>query len=174
MTPSPSIERTFQRPLAPFGPPLTSNVRQLKEIPHLMKSFVYIALALLGPVPAFAQESKFDGTWNVTMTCPPHNAEDDDAKGYIHRFPAEIQKSRVRGTHGKEGEPGWHYIHGKIDEDGTATLRLDGIVNNPKYAINEAQRGKEYSYRVKAQFEASSGVGQRLTGRLCEFKFARQ
>ena len=63
-----------------------SNVSQFKEIPHLMKSFVYIALALLGPVPAFAQESKFDGTWNVAMTCPPHNAEDDDAKGYIHRF----------------------------------------------------------------------------------------
>ena len=67
MTPSPSIERTFQRPLAPFGPPLTSNVRQLKEIPHLMKSFVYIALALLCPVPAFAQESKFDGTWSVSL-----------------------------------------------------------------------------------------------------------
>ena len=106
------------------------------------------------------------------MTCPPHNAEDDDAKGYTHRFPAEVQKSRIRGTHGKEGEPGWHHIHGKIDEDGTATLRLDGIVNNPKYAINEAQRGKEYSYRIKAKFEASSGVGQRLTGRLCEFSCA--
>ncbi|MEJ8857571.1 hypothetical protein WKW79_23570 [Variovorax robiniae] len=108
------------------------------------------------------------------MRCPAHNADDDDAKGYTHRFPAEIRKSRLDGTHGAEGEPGWHHLHGKINEDGSATLRLDGIVNNPKYAINDAQRGKEYSYRVKASFEPTSGVGQRLTGRVCEFQFARQ
>ena len=65
-------------------------------------------------------------------------------------------------------------MHGKISEDGSATLRLDGIVNNPKYAINDAQRGKEYSYRVKASFEPASGVGQRLTGRACDFQFTRQ
>ena len=52
-------------------------------------------------------------------------------------------------------------------------MRLDGIVNNPKYAINEAERGKEYTYRIRAQFEPNSGVGQRLTGRVCEFKFTR-
>ena len=59
----------------------------------------------------------------------------------------------MRGTHGKEGEPGWHFLHGKINDDGRATLRLDGIVNNPRFAINDAQRGKKYSYRIKAQFE---------------------
>ena len=52
-------------------------------------------------------------------------------------------------------------------------LRLDGMVNNPKYAINEAPRGKLYSYRVNAHFEENTGVGQRLTGRACEFQFAR-
>jgi len=139
-----------------------------------MKISACIALSLLIALPAAAQQSKFDGSWNVTMTCPAHNAEDDDAKGYTHRFPAEVEKNRIRGTHGKEGEPGWHLLQGKINDDGTATLRLDGVVNNPKYSINEAQRGKEYSYRIKAQFEPSSGVGQRLTGRVCEFKFARQ
>ncbi|MEO6747773.1 MAG: hypothetical protein ABIS28_06415 [Caldimonas sp.] len=125
--------------------------------------------------PAFAQAKAgpFDGAWNVTMTCPPHNEADDDAKGYTHRFVAEVQKSRMRGTHGKEGEPGWHFLHGKINDDGSATLRLDGIVNNPRFAINDAQRGKEYSYRIKAQFEPGSGAGQRLTGRACEFRFTR-
>jgi len=33
------------------------------------------------------------------MTCPPHIDADDDAKGYTHRFAAEVQKSRIRGTH---------------------------------------------------------------------------
>jgi hypothetical protein len=139
-----------------------------------MKLPAYIALSLLAAVPATAQQATFDGTWNVTMTCPAHNAEDDDAKGYTHRFAAQVEKSRIRGAHGKEGEPGWHLLQGKINDDGTATLRLDGVVNNPKYAINDAQRGKEYSYRVKARFEANSGVGQRLTGRVCEFTFTRQ
>lgn len=138
----------------------------------LFRSFIVVVLATIAAA-AHGQESKFDGAWNVTMTCPPHNATDDDAKGYTHRFTAEVRAGRMRGTHGKEGEPGWHLLHGKINEDGSATLRLDGIVNDPKYAINEAERGKEYSYRIKAQFEPGSGTGQRLTGRVCEFRFTR-
>jgi hypothetical protein len=135
---------------------------------------VLATITLVGS-PAFAQAQArpFDGAWNVTMTCPPHNEADDDAKGYTHRFVAEVQKSRMRGTHGKAGEPGWHFLHGKINDDGSATLRLDGIVNNPRFAINDAQRGKEYTYRIMAQFEPGSGAGQRLTGRACEFRFTR-
>ena len=132
----------------------------MRHIHHLA-----VALLLCGTSAAFAQKSKFDGAWNVTMTCPPHNAADDDAKGYTHRFPAEVQNSLFRGTHGKEGDPGWHFLHGKINEDGSATLRLNGIVNDPRYAINDAKRGKEYTYRVKVQFDEITGVGQRLTGR---------
>lgn len=137
-----------------------------------MKLFIAVALTAAAATTQ-AQQTKFDGAWNVTMTCPPHNSADDDAKGYTHRFPAEVQQGRIRGTHGKESEPGWHLLYGKINEDGSATLRLDGIVNNPKYAINEAERGKEYTYRIKAQFEPGSGGGQRLSGRVCEFKFTR-
>jgi len=135
---------------------------------------VLATFTLVGsPAFAQAQAGPFDGAWNVTMTCPPHNEADDDAKGYTHRFVAEVQRSRMRGTHGTEGEPGWHFLHGKINDDGSATLRLDGIVNNPRFAINDAQRGKEYTYRIKAQFEPGSGAGQRLTGRACEFRFTR-
>ena len=140
---------------------------------RMLKSAAATATLVLSSVTAQAQESKFDGPWNVSMTCPPHSDADDDAKGYTHRWQAEVRKNRIRGTHGKEGEPGWHFLHGKIQDDGSATLRLDGIVNNPKYAINDAQRGKEYTYRIKAQFEEKSGLGQRLTGRACEFKFTR-
>ena len=114
----------------------------------------------------------FDGTWNITMTCPPHSG-DDDAKGYTHRFPGEVTKGELRAVHGAEGEPGWHLVTGTIAADGSATLRVEGIVNNAAYAINGAPRGKAYRYRVKASFEASSGSGERLTGRTCHFGFAR-
>ena len=135
---------------------------------------IFLAFALITGTQALAADvpSKFDGPWNVTLTCPPHSG-DEDAKGYTHHFPGEVSNSRMHAVHGAEGEPGWHLLTGAIAEDGSATLRLQGIVNNPKYAINGAQQGKAYQYRVKAQFEASSGSGERLTGRACHFAFAR-
>ena len=61
-----------------------------------------------------------------------------------------------------------------IAADGTATLLLEGIVGNPDGAINRAPRGKLYQYPVQAQFEPSSGAGERLTGRICHFTFSRR
>jgi hypothetical protein len=84
-----------------------------------------------------------------------------------------VTNGQLRAVHGKEGEPGWHLVTGRIAADGSATLQVDGIVNNDKYAINNAQRGKVYKYRVRAQFDAASGSGERLTGRACHFTFAR-
>jgi hypothetical protein len=135
---------------------------------------ILLAFACVVSAQALAAEpaTKFDGAWNVALVCPPHSG-DEDAKGYTHRFPAEVTNSRLRAVHGAEGEPGWHLLTGTIAEDGSATLRLEGIVNNPKYAINGAQQGKAYQYRVKARFEPSSGSGERLTGRACHFAFAR-
>lgn len=133
-------------------------------------------IALAGPAraqPAATDATAFDGAWNVVMTCPPHDDEDDDAKGYTHRWAGTVAGGELRAVHGAEGEPGWHLLHGRIRADGSATLRLDGIVNNPRYAINGAERGKRYSYRVKARFEGSSGSGERLTGRTCTFNFKR-
>jgi hypothetical protein len=132
------------------------------------------ALSALAVTSSFAAEqaTPFDGHWNITMVCPPHN-DDDEAKGYTHRFPAEVVNGQLHATHGTEGEPGWHLLTGPIADDGSATLRLEGIVNNPNYAINKAQRGHAYKYRVRAQFDKSSGTGQRLTGRTCTFAFKR-
>ena len=114
----------------------------------------------------------FDGRWDVTLTCPPHH-EEDDAKGYVHRFPAEVKSSVLRGTHGSEGQPSWHLLTGPIGADGAAQLEFEGIVNNPAYAINNAQRGKPYSYRVRARFGANEGTGSRVGKRKCQFLFTR-
>ena len=133
---------------------------------------MFAALLLCG-ASALAQGSSFDGPWNVVLTCPPHNEEDDDAKGYTHRFSGTVVNGELSATHGQDGEPGWHLLHGRIKPNGDASLRLEGIVNNPRHAINGAQRGKVYSYRVKAHFEPKSGSGQRVTGRDCSFVFSR-
>ena len=63
---------------------------------------------------------------------------------------------------------------GTIATDGRAALKLDGIVSNANYAINNAQRGKPYSYRIRAKFEQSAGTGVRLGKRKCDFRFTRK
>jgi hypothetical protein len=130
------------------------------------------AFFLSALVPAHAQNTKFDGAWNVVLTCPPHNDE-EGTKGYTHMFPAEVKNGQLQGVHGKEGEPGWHFLHGDISPNGTATLQLDGIVNSPDHAIGRSPKGKTYSYRVQAKFDQASGTGQRMSGRVCEFRFTR-
>jgi hypothetical protein len=137
---------------------------------------VRYTLVLIGAIVlaghARAQAQAFDGAWNVTLTCPAAN-DAEGTKGYTHMFPAEVKNGELRGVYGKEGEPGWQSLHGQISADGSATLKLDGIVNNPDYAIGKSSTGKAFTYRVRARFEQASGSGQRLTGRVCEFRFVR-
>ena len=141
-------------------------------LPLRLLQVAFAVATAASPTLAPVQAPSFDGAWNVTLACPPHSG-DDDAKGYTHRFPGEVADGQMRAVHGKEGEPGWHLVTGRIAAGGSATLRVEGIVNNEKYAINNAPRGKAYKYKVKAQFDKSSGRGERLTGRVCHFTFAR-
>ncbi|MEO7939008.1 MAG: hypothetical protein ABIR55_10315 [Burkholderiaceae bacterium] len=142
----------------------------MRNIPILLA-----AVGALHAAPTFAQATAFDGGWNVVMSCTPHVGEDDDgdAKGYKQEFSATVVQGRLEGTYGTKDQPGWHFLRGDIKPDGSAALRLDGIVDNPKYAIKDAPRGKPYSYRVKARFEGNSGSGERMTGRACAFTFSR-
>ena len=136
-------------------------------------AFVIALLAALGaPWAARAEPTPFDGTWTVTLKCPPH-VDDEDAKGYTQVFSAQVVEGRLRGTHGQEGEPGYHLLQGPIAADGSAQLRLDGVVGNPDYALKHAGRGKPYTYRVRATFTPDKGSGERTNGRVCTFRFNR-
>ena len=124
---------------------------------------------------AIAEEtSAFDGTWAVSFYCPTYDKEGDHAKGYRQQFSAQVKGGQLSGGHGAEGEPGSYVLAGPIAPDGSAMLRLRGVVGSESHAINEAPRGKPYTYRVKAQFEAGSGKGERLGQRRCDFEFKRQ
>jgi hypothetical protein len=133
---------------------------------------IMLACALCLPAPARAQATPFDGKWNVTHHCPTQEGV-KGAKGYTHHYTATVTNGELFGVYGKEGEPGWHELSGPIAPDGTATLRLRGVVNNPDYAANQAPRGKAYTYRISAKFDESTGTGLRTTARSCEFRFSR-
>ena len=126
------------------------------------------------PTPAVAEPSAFDGTWDVTLTCPPLNDDVDDAKGYTQRFSGQVTEGMLRATHGVEGQPSWHLLTGEIPPDGKAMLRIEGIVKSADYAVNHAARGKSYAFRVRATFEGDHGRGVRLGKRKCEFDFRRR
>ena len=74
-----------------------------------------------------------------------------------------------------------HSLTGPIGADDGAQFELElepepepeGIVNNPAYAIDDAQRGKPYSYRARARFGATEGTGSRVGKRKCQFQFNR-
>ena len=138
--------------------------------------YLFVAAAFLAShcvaLAADEDTSRFDGTWSVTLTCPSYH-EDEDAKGYVHRFPAAVKAGVLRGTHATAGQPGWHFLSGPIAQDGVASLTLEGIVNSAEGAVNQAYRGKPYAYRVRARFEQTSGIGQRVGKRKCEFQFQR-
>lgn len=134
---------------------------------------VALALLLLAALPAGAAPSPFDGAWEITLACPPLNDDDDDAKGYTHVFTGVIQGGELRATYGTEGEPGWHLLTGTIGAEGAAELKFDGVVKNEAYAINHAGRGKPYTYKVRAKFQATSGDGVRVGKRKCLFAFKR-
>lgn len=135
--------------------------------------FLLITCALAASAVA-VEPSTFDGAWQATMTCPQHDDTDDEAKGYTHQLLGQVAGGELLLTHGKDQEPGWQMLKGNIQQNGDANLRLQGVVSNPKYAIKNAQRGKVYTYRVKAHFENGKGMGERMSSRICMFEFARR
>lgn len=140
---------------------------------HTMTATLMLAGALFAIDAPAQTTTPFDGTWDVVLYCPPHNAEDDDAKGYTHRFPASVIGGALSATYGTAGEPGWQFLHGSIAADGKAVLRLDGIVSRAEYAVNKATKGKPFTYRVRAKFESTKGTGQRVGRRQCDFTFTK-
>ena len=148
------------------------GLSRLRDSARGLVALAVLTYALCFCAPVQAQATPFDGKWNVTHHCPPQEGV-EGAKGYTHYYTATVSNGELIGVHGKEGEPGWHELRGPIGPDGTATLRLRGIVSNPNYAANQAPRGKAYAYRISAKFEESTGTGQRNTARSCEFRFSR-
>jgi class 3 adenylate cyclase len=131
-----------------------------------------VAKAAPAPSPpgATGSESRFDGTWNVTVACAPSG---EGALGYTYTFDVAVKNNFLRGERFTEGTPGWLRLQGAIAPDGNATLDAQGITDNPKYTNKSAAQGTPFGYHVAAHFESNRGTGRRLELRACDLRFAK-
>lgn len=133
-----------------------------------------VLLLLIAPLTgvAAAQES-FDGAWRGVITCAPH-AEDGGARGYSYGFPAQVKNGVFHAERKAEDAPGSLRIDGPIQPDGSADLIAKGLTGHPDNAVRHLTPATPYTYRIKARFEGSKGVGTRLDARKCDFTFTKQ
>ena len=147
----------------------------MQSLRHRALFPISLAALTLFPAASIAAD-QFDGRWLTTQDCP--------AEGHmtelIRQIPGVIAGSTLHGEKGTAGQPGYESIQGKIAADGTAKLEVDGILANRANAHGLfAHKGAEYTYTVKAHFDADKGTGTRDTGlgiesRPCSFTFTKQ
>jgi hypothetical protein len=142
-----------------------------------VRLFLVLALLFLpAALRAGDKSAKFDGKWLTKMSCPAKG----NTEGYTWEFPSTIASGNFHGEHGTAGQPGYLLIEGKINDDGSAKLSANGLVNSRKYATGIfTTQGADYSYNIKAEFKDTTGSGVRdkglgIVGRPCTFDFAKQ
>ncbi len=123
------------------------------------------------PRPAPQAASAFDGNWEVTLSCPRHT---DGAKGYRHKFLAEVRNGLLHGAWQSQRTAASLVIGGAIQPDGTATLSATGTTGDEEYSANRVKTGTKYGYTIRARFDGAHGSGSRVEGRICNLVFARQ
>jgi hypothetical protein len=109
---------------------------------------------------------KFDGKWNVTISC----AKEGDARGYIRSLTAVVTDGIF---HAEDPTPRLA-IDGDIGTDGKATLVAKGLTGGPAFNLGHEKEGTPYAYTIDAQFDGSRGTGKRNEARPCNLIFAKR
>jgi Caspase domain len=112
---------------------------------------------------------RFDGTWKVSIECPPHQG----GAGYLMQFLAEVKDGVLAGQFGSMGQPNSLTLTGKIQPDGKASVDARGMTGDPKFTLNRASPGSPYSYRANVQFDGARGSGTKTQIRPCSLTFVK-
>jgi hypothetical protein len=127
-------------------------------------------------VPAGAQQPtrRFDGIWDVVLTCPSEGA----AAGYTFRFYARIADGTLHAQYGIASNPASLALDGSLADDGTALLNANGRTGSVEHNVakfKSASPGTAYSYGVQAKFTDRQGSGSRIDGiRTCNYGFTKR
>ena len=114
----------------------------------------------------------FDGIWQVQINCPN---TPDGVKAYSRGLFANVKNGVLQGKDGVKEKPLWLEIEGKIEPNGDAALIVSGLTGGDRAkSLGMPQVGTSYQYSVAARFAANQGSGKRISGRECQFTFAKQ
>lgn len=97
------------------------------------------ALLLAALIPAQAQSTKFDGTWSVTLTCPPHN-DDEGTKEYTTSFRRKSRMASYRAFTARKESPDGTSFTGRYRPTETQHSGLMGSSTVPSTRYIEARR----------------------------------
>jgi hypothetical protein len=164
--PAPDRESLFWTSIKDGNDPAAFQA-YLRQYPE--GTFAALARQRLASLSLAHRTTRFDGTWNVTIQCPPHAS----AAGYNMRFQAEVKDGTLDGQYRVAGAPNSVTLKGRIQPDGTAIIDAHGTVGDPRNAVNRPARGSTYSYRVDARFDETRGSGERRETRPCTLTFVR-
>lgn len=133
-----------------------------------------VALCVAAASAAFpasaSAASPFDGSWTVSESCPPTQA---DVRGYAWTYGATVRNGALSAQYQAPDGGGSIRLRGRIGGDGAALLDAAGTVGHPEYAVGHLGHGTPYRFHVRAQFGASGGSGSRVEQRACDFSFSR-
>jgi len=118
-----------------------------------------------------AGDSRFDGTWNVTLACPEAS---DGTLPFTWVFTADVKDGVLHGERGRAGEPASMSLDGPIQPDGTANLHAHGLTGDQNHAIHHVRPSTQFEHPVTARFDAARGTGHWQAIRICNFTFSRQ
>jgi uncharacterized caspase-like protein len=146
--------------------PTCAFVNLAKARVDQLKQEAALASPAGAPPGSEARTRKFDGSWNVTLSCAKQGA----TLGYTRFLTAVVTDSIF---HAEDPTPRLA-IDGEIATDGKATLIAKGLTGGPAYAIGHENEGTPYRFTVDAQFDGSRGTGKRNEVRPCNLIFAKR
>jgi hypothetical protein len=116
----------------------------------------------------------FDGRWTTTLICDDTHDQDKLVKGYEYVFNVDVVHGRLEGQYGPVDGPASVKYLGVIHADGSAEIAATGRTGKNEYTMGKGERGTAYGYRLRGQFDATSGHATRMQIRPCEATFAKQ
>ena len=112
----------------------------------------------------------FDGSWDVTVSCPDLGK----TKGYTRFLSGTVTDGVLHAEDQDPSKPNWLAIDGTIPAGGKTTLSARGLTGNSAFTLGGLKPGSPYAYTIDAQFEPARGSGKRNELRPCNLIFVKR
>ncbi|OPZ00878.1 hypothetical protein A5906_22405 [Bradyrhizobium sacchari] len=143
---------------------------------HLVRfpacAFADLARSRIAALAKSADEAKqisaFDGTWIGRERC---QAEGPFPESY-YQHALRIKNGVLHAAFGDDGKPGSSIYDGKIEADGSASIRVRGLL--PENDPLRRPAGSPYQYKIVLALKDASGSGVRTeTSRPCQMELTK-